>query len=127
MLLSLSVDVQANPYPSWRCWRWPGCPSAWRQPAARPAARYPAPPQVLFKDLFVAVQTGGDLRGRQDIRGRGAAMRPPDILGAYHAARPQSPAELGLRRAHFRCPHEATTPRRRPSRSARAHIDRLWT
>src|SRR6266704_2453344 len=67
------------------------------------------PPQVLFKDLFIAVQTSqiySDGKAFSDAVPREA---PTDILKQYHAERPDSPAALkAFVEAHFTLPSEVT-------------------
>jgi len=97
-------------------------------PGATPSAAYPEPPQVLFKDLFVAVQTAAlypDSKSFADAIPEGS---PTDILRQYHAERPDSPA--ALRRfieAHFSLPPRISPTPVLPGREAIVtHIDRLW-
>ncbi|MEA3197250.1 MAG: alpha,alpha-trehalase [Gammaproteobacteria bacterium] len=86
------------------------------------------PPQVLFQDLFVAVQTAqiySDGKAFPDAVPREA---PNDILKEYHAERPESPAALKrFVEAHFTLPSEVTGAPSPPDRvSIVAHIDGLW-
>src|SRR5258707_6152824 len=64
------------------------------QPRTAPPASYPQPPQALFKDLFVAVQSAqmyGDDKGFPDAVPKAA---PAAILSENHAQRPESPEAL---------------------------------
>ncbi len=98
------------------------------QPRTAPPASYPEPPQALFKDLFVAVQSAqlyGDDKAFPDAVAKAA---PAAILAEYHAQRPESPE--ALRRfvaSHFTLPSEASTVASRPEHvSIVTHIDELW-
>jgi len=101
-------------------------PTASVQP--RTASAPPDPPQVLFKDLFIAVQTGqiySDGKAFPDAVPREA---PQDILNQYHAERPGSSAALKhFVAAHFILPSEIIGAPSPPDRvSIVAHIDGLW-
>ena len=94
----------------------------------RNAAPAPDPPQVLFKDLFIAVQSAqiyGDGKAFPDAVPKEA---PDDILRRYHADRPGSPAALeAFVAAHFILPSEVGAAPSAPDRvSIVAHIDGLW-
>ena len=93
------------------------------------------PPQVLFKDLFVAVQTAEIYADGKAFPDAVPKAAPDEILRQYHAEHPQSP--LALRRfvdAHFVLPsqvdavpapiHAVHSPPRQDS--VVAHIDGLW-
>ena len=62
--------------------------------AAPPSATEADPPQVLFQDLFVAVQTAGIYPDSKAFADAIPAAAPADILAAYHALRPDSPMAL---------------------------------
>jgi alpha,alpha-trehalase len=101
-------------------------PIAAAQP--RTASPAPPPPQVLFKDLFIAVQTAriyGDGKAFPDAVPDAA---PGDILRLYHTERPDSPAALkAFVAAHFTLPSEVIGAPSAPDRvSIVAHIDGLW-
>jgi alpha,alpha-trehalase len=96
--------------------------------AMAPAVPYPPPPQVLFGDLFVAVQ-----RARVFADGKEFADAVPDtpperVLADYHRARPATPE--ALRRfvaAHFELPPRIAAPAASTERLPMGeHIDRLW-
>jgi alpha,alpha-trehalase len=93
-----------------------------------PGAAYPQPPQALFKDLFVAVQTGGVFADGKTFVDAVPREAPDDILVAYHAAHSQSPAELrAFVERYFSLPTESATAVTAPEHlSLVAHIDRLW-
>ena len=119
--------------------------SAWRRRAPRagfvigcllvavsqsrlPVATWPQPPQVEFKDLFVAVQTAqifADGKAFPDAVPRG---KPEEILAKYHADAPRSPDALErFVAANFSLPAEATTASSIPQRvPIVTHIDQLW-
>jgi len=86
------------------------------------------PPQVLFKDLFVAVQTAGifpDGKTFVDVVPKAA---PAEILKEYHAARPGSTETLRrFVEGHFTIPAAAISQTSPPNRvSVVTHIDQLW-
>jgi alpha,alpha-trehalase len=94
-----------------------------------PEFRYPDPPEALFKDLFVAVQTRR-IYGDGKVFPDAIPKAPPaDILAQYHALRPASSEALaGFVEALFTLPVEAHTE---PAVAARVpivrHIDALWS
>jgi alpha,alpha-trehalase len=92
------------------------------------AATNPEPPQVEFKDLFVAVQTQALYTDGKAFADATPTAAPADILAQYHAARPHSPAALKqFVAAHFSLPGQATTATSRPGQvDIVAHIDGLW-
>ena len=96
--------------------------------AEYPAAEYPAPPQVLFQDLFAAVQTEAIYQDGKAFADAVPNEAPPVILAQYHAAHPQSPAALArFVEGHFALPEEVISPASAAERvSIGEHIDRLW-
>ena len=86
------------------------------------------PPQVLFRDLFVAVQTAQIYADGKIFPDAIPKAPPADILKLYHAERPDSPAALrAFVEAHFTLPSEVTGAPPPPERvSIVAHIDGLW-
>jgi alpha,alpha-trehalase len=98
------------------------------QPATSFAAAYPDPPQVLFKDLFVAVQTEAIFQDQKAFADAVPNGAPELVLAQYHAAHPQSPQALErFVEAHFALPAEVTPPASSPEHvSIGEHIDRLW-
>ena len=103
-------------------------PIAATHPRTTPAAAYPDPPQVLFKDLFVAVQTAAIYPDGKSFADATPNAAPEEILAQYHAARPDSPQALkGFTDAHFSLPAQAASAPSLPERVAIVtHIDRLW-
>jgi alpha,alpha-trehalase len=88
----------------------------------------PEPPQVLFKDLFIAVQDAQiypDSKAFPDALPNAA---PTDILKQFHAEQPDSPAALKqFVEAHFILPSDVTGAPSPPGQaSITAHIDALW-
>ncbi len=98
--------------------------------AAQPQTASPAPdpPQVLFKDLFAAVQTAQIFADGKEFPDAVPRSAPGEILNLYHAERPGSPAALkSFVEAHFTLPSEVSGAPSPPDRvSIVAHIDGLW-
>ncbi len=102
--------------------------------AAAPAARsqapaqFPDPPQVLFQDLFAAVQGARIFADGKAFPDAVPNAPPQEILRQYRAGRPASPAALkDFVEAHFALPGEVLgTPSPPDQVSIVAHIDRLW-
>jgi alpha,alpha-trehalase len=94
-----------------------------------PPAAYPDPPQVLFEDLFVAVQTEAIYADGKTFVDAVSRASPAEVLALYHAARPRTPAQL--RRfvdQHFSLPATlAPPPAPTQQLSLVAHIDGLWS
>jgi alpha,alpha-trehalase len=86
------------------------------------------PPQVLFKDLFIAVQAGQIFPDSKEFPDSVPASRPEQILEQYHLQRPGSPSSLkDFVAAHFALPLQALTAPSSPGEvSILDHIDRLW-
>jgi len=89
---------------------------------------YPPPPETLFADLFIAVQTGNVFSDSKTFVDAVPDAAPDAILAAYHASRPHSPEQLrAFVEHHFALPSASTTATEPPARiSLVAHIDRLW-
>jgi alpha,alpha-trehalase len=98
--------------------------------------RPPDPPQVLFGDLFVAVQTARIYADSKSFADAVPDSAPDDIMRQYRSERPASPAALEhFVAGHFSMPTESALPAE-PSASAGsspsaqpsigAHIDALW-
>jgi len=87
-----------------------------------------APPQVLFKDLYVAVQTAQIYSDGKAFPDAVPNAAPDDILRDYHAEQPNSPAALKhFVEAHFVLPADVGGAPSPPDQvSILAHIDRLW-
>src|ERR1039458_8649895 len=103
-------------------------PIASTQPRTAPAAAYPEPPQVLFKDLFVAVQSAVIYQDGNAFPDATPNATPADILAQYHASHPESPQALKrFTDAHFSLPEEAgSAPSAPPPSSIVMPLDRLW-
>src|SRR5271170_3062479 len=88
----------------------------------------PDPPQVLFKDLFIAVQIAQIYSDGKAFPDAVPDAAPSDILEQYHAERPDSPAALKhFVEAHFTLPAQVAGAPSPPDRvSIVAHIDGLW-
>jgi alpha,alpha-trehalase len=86
------------------------------------------PPQVLFKDLFIAVQSAQIYSDGKAFPDAVPKAAPDVILKQYHAERPDSPAALkAFVEAHFTLPSEVGAAPSAPDRvSIVAHIDGLW-
>jgi alpha,alpha-trehalase len=101
-------------------------PAPWTRPFASGA---PAdPPQVLFKDLFIAVQTARIYADGKAFPDATPGAAPDDILKQYHAARPESAAALErFVEAHFTLPSPVGGAPSPPGEvPIVAHIDGLW-
>jgi alpha,alpha-trehalase len=89
----------------------------------------PQPPQVLFGDLFVAVQTAGIFPDGKTFVDAVPKAAPEAILAAYRETRPDTPQ--ALRRfvsAHFSLPEEPVSVVSPAAHTALAtHIDGLWS
>jgi alpha,alpha-trehalase len=88
----------------------------------------PDPPQVSFRDLFVAVQTAPVFSDGKAFPDAVPKSAPDDILAQYHAARPTSAGDLErFVEEHFVLPAAATVVLSSPQHvSLEAHIDELW-
>jgi alpha,alpha-trehalase len=98
------------------------------QPRTTPAAAYPDPPQVLFKDLFIAVQTAAIYPDGKTFADATPDAAADDILAQYHALHPESPEALKhFTDMHFSLPAAASSAPSVPERvSIVSHIDQLW-
>jgi alpha,alpha-trehalase len=103
-------------------------PAAATRPGPAPPEAYPDPPQILFKDLFVAVQTEAIYQDSKAFADAAPNAAPNEILARYHAERPDSPAALKrFVEAHFLLPGQAATASSPPRQvGIIAHIDGLW-
>src|ERR1700722_8880965 len=88
----------------------------------------PASPEVLFKDLFAAVQTGAIYTDGKTFVDAVPKDAPARILDQYHSDRPDSPQALqSFVAAHFILPAEAASGKSSPEKvSIVNHIDNLW-
>jgi len=98
------------------------------QAGSTPPEAYPDPPQVLFKDLFVAVQTQAIYQDGKAFADATADAAPDEILAQYHAARPDSAAALKrFVDTHFLLSGQASSAASPPAQvGIVAHIDALW-
>jgi alpha,alpha-trehalase len=103
-------------------------PVASTQPKIPEAEPHLAPPQAVFKDLFVAVQTEGIYADGKTFADAIPNAAPDVILKEYHAAQPGSPDALKrFTDAHFAIPGAVTSAPSPPEQVAIVtHIDRLW-
>ncbi|HEY2275644.1 MAG TPA: alpha,alpha-trehalase TreF [Steroidobacteraceae bacterium] len=89
----------------------------------------PQPPQALFGELFVAVQTAALYPDSKTFADAVPHEAPEAILSAYRSQRPRSPETLRrFVEAHFALP-EDPPPIAAPSKQTTlsAHIDALWS
>jgi alpha,alpha-trehalase len=102
-------------------------PSASLQP--RPASPPSEPPQVVFQDLFSAVQLAHFYDDGKAFPDATPLSAPSEILSQYHAQKPDSPAALQhFVETHFTVPGEISGAPSPPDLvSITAHIDALWT
>jgi alpha,alpha-trehalase len=93
-----------------------------------PATAYADPPQVLFKDLFVAVQSEAIYPDGKVFPDAVPNAAPAEILAQYHALQPDSPAALKrFVDSHFSLPGAADSAPSFPKDvPIVAHIDGLW-
>jgi len=86
------------------------------------------PPQELFKDLFVAVQTAAIYGDGKQFPDATPLAAPAAILSQYHASSPASPQALrDFIEAHFSLPTQASSPTSLPEKvPIETHIDQLW-
>ena len=104
------------------------CPLAATQSRAPSAAPYPDPPQVLFGDLFVAVQSAALYPDGKTFVDAVPKADPAAILARYHTAHPDSPEALrSFVSENFSLPSSAlSTPSAPEHKSISDHIDGLW-
>ena len=88
----------------------------------------PRPPQELFGELFVAVQTAAIFDDGKVFVDATPKAAPEQILAGYRAAHPDSPAALkSFVEAHFTLPAtDSTAPSTPAHMPIGAHIDALW-
>ncbi len=103
-------------------------PFAMGQPISVPAVAYPDPPQVLFQDLFVAVQAAPVFADSKTFADAVPNAAPEEILAQYHALHPESPQALErFVAAHFALPAQTAAVLSPPDHvSSVTHIDALW-
>jgi alpha,alpha-trehalase len=88
----------------------------------------PESPQVLFQDLFVAVQSAGIFSDGKAFPDATPKEPPAQILAQFHGAAPLSPQALAqFVAAHFVLPAQAIAPSSPPEQvPIVTHIDQLW-
>ncbi len=109
-------------------------PAACTHPRVPSPERHPAPPQelnppqVLFKDLFAAVQMEAVFPDGKTFADAVPKAAPDEVLKEYHASRPTSPDALKQFVAdHFLLPELATSAPSAPEQvPVVTHIDMLW-
>jgi alpha,alpha-trehalase len=91
-------------------------------------AAYPEPPQALFQELFVAVQTARIFPDGKEFADAQPNAPPALILAQYRAHPPASPEALKIFvDTHFSMPPQIAAAPAAPDRvSIASHIDRLW-
>jgi alpha,alpha-trehalase len=97
---------------------------------AHPARAFeqPAPPQVLFEDLYADVELQRIFPDSKEFADATPKLPPPEILALYHAQKPLSPEALKrFVMAHFDLPADpaALSVVSEPA-PIRQHIDELW-
>jgi alpha,alpha-trehalase len=92
------------------------------------AGKYPDPPQVVFKDLFVAVQKQSIYTDEKAFPDATPKSAPAGILLQYHKLHPDTPEDLkGFVEGHFSMPLEASSTASAPQQVPIVqHIDGLW-
>jgi alpha,alpha-trehalase len=98
--------------------------------AALPALAFerPAPPQVLFEDLYADVELQHIFPDSKEFADATPTLPPSEILALYHAQKPNSPEALKLFvLTHFHLPADIVTPEVASGWAPiRQHIDALW-
>jgi alpha,alpha-trehalase len=89
---------------------------------------HPAPPQAVFQELFVAVQSARIFPDGKTFADAVPKESPERILAAYRREPPRSDEALkNFVDAHFTLPPEATSAAAAPDHeSLLTHIDQLW-
>jgi alpha,alpha-trehalase len=94
------------------------------------AQQYPDPPQVLFKDLYAAVEMEHVFADSKEFADAVPKSPPAEILKLYYSQKPQSRAELKhFVEKHFDLPQPSLdlAPSTRPAPvSIQEHINALW-
>jgi alpha,alpha-trehalase len=103
-------------------------PAVAAQPLPATAAGIPEPPQVLFKDLFVAVQSEQLFPDSKTFADAIPKSAPAEILARFHAAKPASREALNeFVAVNFVLPGQVTASESPPEKvSIDRHIDLLW-
>jgi alpha,alpha-trehalase len=105
-----------------------GLSAAALQPQRAASAAIPQTPHVLFKDLFIAVQTAQLFPDSKTFADAVPKSAPSAILARFHAAKPKSKEELKeFVSENFLLPSQASGPKGSTDRVAIVrHIDLLW-
>ena len=97
---------------------------------AHPALAFerPAPPQVLFEDLYADVELEHIFPDSKEFADATPTLAPSEILALYHAQKPNSPEALKrFVLTHFHLPADIVTPDVASGWAPiRQHIDVLW-
>ncbi|HMI37430.1 MAG TPA: alpha,alpha-trehalase TreF [Steroidobacteraceae bacterium] len=103
-------------------------PAASMPPQSISAAAIPQTPQVLFGDLFIAVQKAQLFADSKTFADALPMRSPAEILTSYHDSKPVSPEALrSFVAANFTVPAPAGAPELSTERVAiTRHIDALW-
>jgi alpha,alpha-trehalase len=92
------------------------------------ALEWPAPPQILFGDLYADVELHRIFPDSKEFADATARSPPDDILALYHSGKPQTPEALKrFVLEHFDLPAKIAVPSVASARvPIREHIDDLW-
>ena len=103
-------------------------PAVAAQPQPATATTIPEPPSVLFKDLFVAVQTAKVFPDSKTFADAIAKSAPSEILARFHTAKPASREALSeFVASNFTLPAQVSGPASPPEKvTIERHIDLLW-
>src|SRR6266403_3082504 len=117
---------------------WPQQPQSQTRPQPQPvaAAAIPEAPQILFKDLFIAVQSAPLFADSKTFADAIPKFAPEEILARYREAKPVAPEALkSFVAANFSMPGDAATLADAAPAAAKltnervaitGHIDSLW-
>ena len=117
---------------------WPQQPQSQTRPQPPPvaAAAIPEAPQILFQDLYRAVQSAQLFADSKTFADAIPKFAPEEILTRYREAKPVSPEALkSFVAANFSMPGDAATPADAAPAAAKStnerasitgHIDSLW-
>jgi alpha,alpha-trehalase len=92
------------------------------------ALERPAPPRILFDDLYADVELEGVFPDSKEFADATPKSPPADILALYHSEKPQTPEALKrFVLEHFDLPAKIAVPTIAAERAPiREHIDDLW-
>jgi len=115
---------------------WPQQPQSQTPPPPVAAAAIPEAPQILFQDLYSAVQSAQLFADSKTFADANPKFAPEEILARYREAKPVSPQALkSFIAANFSMPGDAATPADSTPAAANStnerasitrHIDSLW-